>query len=50
MLVARSHPRDDSAITEQDREHGLVERDQALQNVEEEASESWHDAMFQETT
>ena len=37
--MARSHARDDSGIPEPDREHGLVERDQAPQNLEEEASE-----------
>ena len=33
MLVACSRPRDDSAIPEQDREHGLVEREQASQEL-----------------
>lgn len=37
MLMVRSHARDGAAIPEQDREHGLVEREQASSDVEEEA-------------
>jgi hypothetical protein len=37
MLMVRGHPRNGAAIPEQDREHGLVEREQTPQNVEEEA-------------
>ena len=35
MLMAYGHARDGFAIPEPDREHGLVEREQAPQNVEE---------------
>ena len=49
MLMACGHARNDSAVPEPDREHGLVEREQASQDAVEETYEPGNDAQFQET-